>query len=104
MYMTYYIALSLLPSTVISIAAIPPGKCMERDCTRMVCIPNGSDMSRDDDVVSIPALKSSEFTVIRYPVLGGAGGGVQEADIIPSALIWLNMTSIGADPMEYTIT
>ncbi len=82
-----YIVLSLLPSTVISIAVIPPGKCMERDCTRIVCTPNGTDMSREDDIVSIPALKSSESTVIRYPLLGGAGGGVQETDIIPSALI-----------------
>ncbi len=61
-------------------------------------------MSRDDDIVSIPALKSSESTVIRYPLLGGAGGRVQETDIIPVALIWLNMRSTGADPMEYTIT
>ncbi len=53
MYMTYYIALSLLPSTVISIAAIPPGKCMERDCTRIVCTPSETDMTRDDDIVSM---------------------------------------------------
>ncbi len=71
---------------------------MERDCTRIVCTPNETDMSRDDDIVSIPELKSSESTVIRYPLLGGAGGEVQERVIIPLALICLNMKSIGADP------
>ncbi len=55
---------------------------MERDCTRIVCTPSETDMFRDDDIVSIPALKSSESTVIRYPFLGGAGGGVQETVII----------------------
>ncbi len=60
---------------------------MERDCTRIVCTPSETGMSRDDDKVFIPALKSSESTVIRYPLLGGAGDGVQETDIIPLALI-----------------
>ncbi len=60
---------------------------MERDCTRIVCIPNENVVVRDDDIVSIPELKSSESTVIRYPLLGGAGGGVQETDIIPLVLI-----------------
>ncbi len=52
---------------------------MERDCTRIVCTPGEIDISRDD---VIPELKSSESTVIKYPLLGGAGGGVQETDII----------------------
>ncbi len=33
-------------------------------------------------MVSIPALKWSKSTVIRYPLLGGVGGEVQETDII----------------------
>ncbi len=52
---------------------------MERDWTCIVCTPSETDMSRDDDIVFTPALKS---TVIWYPLLGGAGGGVQETVIL----------------------
>ncbi len=58
-------------------------------------------MSVDDVIVSIPALKPSESTVTWYPLLGGAGGGVQETDIIPLVLSCLNVRSIGADPNKH---
>ena len=48
-----------------------------------------------EEVTSIPALKSVESIVIRYPILGGGDGAVQEtkALLIPFCLI---MRLVGA--------
>ena len=52
---------------------------------RILCTPGVNDMvcEVEEEATSIPALKSVESIVIRYPTRGGGDGAVQETNTMP---------------------
>ena len=55
-----------------------------------------------EEATSIPALRSVESFVIRYPILGAGDGAVQETNTVPIPFC-VTMRLVGAGPKMKTI-